>query len=509
MDGLGIDRQREDCLGIIQRNNWVLFDEYVDQSISATDRRVKRPAYQRMLKDYEAGYIDGIVAWDLDRLTRQPRELEDIIDMAQNRGLVVTTANGEADLRTDGGRLYARLKAGVALSEMERKSARQSRAHKQRAKLGVAPKGPRPLGYHTDGSVVENEAAVVRGLYLAVLKGTSLRTLTQVLDGTRDDVRVRDTDDSGRPVALHALPVMSVIRAIEINERRAEEGLPPKPVPEPKSGWLPSTLHGILRNPRYVGYSVYTDRTEKGRRDLGKRGPHNRTYWRERIVRDDKGQPVMGQWEPIVDESLWWMVQEKLNDPGRRTNRTGSTRRTHMGTSLYRCGECGDTVRSHGNRYRCINACLVRARGQIDDYVDEVVRSRLSEPDYVREFIAATAPADTENTDVREAITAERGRVARAEADYDDGIIEGRDLKRIRDKAEERIATLEKQMLSAASAVTVSPILLARSPEEAWVNADIDAKRQVIDALMTVTLHRGVHGNRAFNPDTVEITWRV
>lgn len=110
---------------------------------------------------------------------------------------------------------------------------------------------------------------------------------------------------------------------------------------------------------------------------------------------------------------------------------------------------------------------------------------------------------------MREAITAERGRVARAEADYDDGIIEGRDLKRIRDKAEASIATLEKQMLSAASAVTVSPILLARSPEAAWVNADIDAKRQVIDALMTVTLHRGVRGNRTFNPDTVEITWRV
>lgn len=181
----------------------------------------------------------------------------------------------------------------------------------------------------------------------------------------------------------------------------------------------------------------------------------------------------------------------------------------HMGTSLYRCGDCGGTVRSHGNRYRCINACLVRARGQIGDYVDEVVRSRLSEPDYVREFIAATAPADTENTDVREAITAERGRVTRAEADYDDGIIEGRDLKRIRDKAEASIATLERQLLSAASAVTVSPILLARSPEAAWANADIDAKRQVIDALMTVTLHRGVHGNRTFNPDTVEITWRV
>ncbi len=65
---------------------------------------------------------------------------------------------------------------------------------------------------------------------------------------------------------------------------------------------------------------------------------------------------------------------------------------------------------------------------------------------------------------MREAITAERGRVARAEADYDDGIIEGRDLKRIRDKAEASIATLEKRMLSAASAVTVSPTQSGEAP---------------------------------------------
>jgi hypothetical protein len=41
------------------------------------------------------------VCWDLDRLTRQPRQLEDWIDAATDNGLKLTTANGEADLATD------------------------------------------------------------------------------------------------------------------------------------------------------------------------------------------------------------------------------------------------------------------------------------------------------------------------------------------------------------------------------------------------------------------------
>ena len=69
-------------------------------------------------------------------MTRQPRQLEDWIERAEERGLVITTANGEADLSTDGGRMYARIKASVARSEVERKSARQKAANAQRARLG-------------------------------------------------------------------------------------------------------------------------------------------------------------------------------------------------------------------------------------------------------------------------------------------------------------------------------------------------------------------------------------
>ena len=36
-----------------------------------------------MLRDYEDGRIEGIIYYDLDRMARQPRDLEDQIDLAE------------------------------------------------------------------------------------------------------------------------------------------------------------------------------------------------------------------------------------------------------------------------------------------------------------------------------------------------------------------------------------------------------------------------------------------
>src|SRR5664280_3914608 len=99
------------------------------------------------------------------RLTRQPRQLEDWIDAAEDHGLLLTTANGEADLSTDGGRLVARIKASVARAEVERKSARQIRAAAQRADRGKPPSGARLRGYTDGGLIVADEALVVRSMF--------------------------------------------------------------------------------------------------------------------------------------------------------------------------------------------------------------------------------------------------------------------------------------------------------------------------------------------------------
>ncbi len=211
---LAVTRQREDCLEIVQGRGWSVAEEYVDNSISASSRTKVRPAYDRMVGDFAAGRFDALVCWDLDRLTRQPRQLEDWIDAAEERGLVLVTANGEADLSTDAGRLFARIKASVARAEVERKGARQRRAMAQRVENGRVPAGVRLTGYAPDGTVVEGEAELIRELFARFNAGESLHGLARWLT------------DTGVPT---------------------RRGAP----------WRPSSVRTILTNARYCGRQVY------------------------------------------------------------------------------------------------------------------------------------------------------------------------------------------------------------------------------------------------------------
>lgn len=211
---LAVERQREDCRAIASQRGWTVVEEYVDNSISASDARTNRPAYDRMVIDHDRGRFSALICWDLDRLTRQPRQLEDWIDAAEQSGLKLVTANGEADLTTDGGRMYARIKAAVARGEVERKGARQARAQRQRAEKGKPPAGVRLTGYTIKGELIPDEAATIREVFARFAAGDSLRSIARWLE------------DSGVPT------------------RRGGR-------------WNPSTVNGILTNARYAGRSTF------------------------------------------------------------------------------------------------------------------------------------------------------------------------------------------------------------------------------------------------------------
>lgn len=173
----GVDRQRHDCAELVKARGWELVDTFTDNDLSAYSGK-PRPAYAEMLEAVRAGRVDVVVAWHQDRLTRQPRELEDLIDALEAaRCEVETVRAGRIDLSTRSGRTNARLHGTLARDESEAKSERLQAMHAAKARAGEWPGGPRPYGYRPkDGNleVVDTEAEVVREAARRVLAGESL-----------------------------------------------------------------------------------------------------------------------------------------------------------------------------------------------------------------------------------------------------------------------------------------------------------------------------------------------
>ncbi|WP_280364243.1 recombinase family protein [Nocardia abscessus] len=177
-DQLAISRQRNACHKLCAERGWDPVD-YVDNDTSATGAKRKRPAWNQMLADLEEGTLGAVVCWDLDRLYREPIDLEYLIPLADRKGVALATVTGDVDLSTDNGRMFARIKGAVAKAETERRSARQRLKFRQLAEDGQSWASRRPFGYNLDDSVVPDELAAVAEAYEMVLRGHSLMSIVR------------------------------------------------------------------------------------------------------------------------------------------------------------------------------------------------------------------------------------------------------------------------------------------------------------------------------------------
>jgi site-specific DNA recombinase len=112
--GLGVGRQQADTRKLVDLRGWTLAEIYLDNDVSAYQPKVIRPDFERMLADLEAGVIQGIAVYDLDRLARQPADLERIISIYDRKPLVFATVQGDIDLSTPDGRTMARVMVAFA-----------------------------------------------------------------------------------------------------------------------------------------------------------------------------------------------------------------------------------------------------------------------------------------------------------------------------------------------------------------------------------------------------------
>lgn len=178
--GQGVKRQLQDCRKLARELRWPVYDEYVDNDVSAFSGKL-RPNYERMLEDVQAGEVDAVIVYNLDRLTRRPIEFEAFNATLAEAGVTqVRFVTGDVDLGTDDGLLYGRIQSAFAANESAVRSRRVRRKLDQVAAEGRPHGGSnRPFGFQDDKIAHKaDEVAVIRQLAKRYLAGESLRSLT-------------------------------------------------------------------------------------------------------------------------------------------------------------------------------------------------------------------------------------------------------------------------------------------------------------------------------------------
>ncbi|MEV8081127.1 recombinase family protein [Pseudarthrobacter oxydans] len=180
--GLGVERQLEDCRKLAKALGVTIAGEYSDNDISAYSGK-RRPAYERMLSDIEAGAIDIVLAWHTDRLHRLTLELERYIKACEPRQVGTHTVQaGKVDLATPSGRLNAKMLGNFAQFESEHKGDRIRRQKAQAAKQGKYLGGRIPWGWKVDGESIvidEDAARLIREGTEAIITGRSIISVTR------------------------------------------------------------------------------------------------------------------------------------------------------------------------------------------------------------------------------------------------------------------------------------------------------------------------------------------
>lgn len=224
------------------------------------------------------------------------------------------------------------------------------------------------------------------------------------------------------------------------------------------------------------------------------------------------------EWPAIIPEESWRAVVAYLSDPARRKNAKNVARRW-QGSGLYLCGVCEGPIQgtTNSNRrkvYRCADGHVSRNLAEVDGYVNAVVVERLRQPD-AREVLAPKPDAG-ESERLHEQAMALRSRLDELATLFADGAIDAQQLARGSAKLNTDLDLVRGRIASAMTGSAGVGIVDAPDPGAAWLEAPLDRRRAVLDALLTVTLLPGrgrppgwQPGQSYFNPELVRIEWKA
>ena len=212
-----LDAQREACAAFVlsqKHEGWTVLPELYDDG-GYSGGTMERPALERLIADIEAGRVDVVVVYKVDRLTRALSDFAKLVEVFDRRGVSFVSITQQFNTTSSMGRLTLNVLLSFAQFEREVIGERVRDKIAASKKKGMWMGGMPPLGYDVkDRKLLVNdaEAQTVVDIYRRYLAIKSVRDLKEELAarGIRSKRRVRPdgTVYGGRPIARGALYLM-------------------------------------------------------------------------------------------------------------------------------------------------------------------------------------------------------------------------------------------------------------------------------------------------------------
>lgn len=200
-----LEAQRESAESLIrsqQHEGWTCLPQrYDDAGYSGAD--LKRPALARLLADIEAGAIDAVVVYKVDRLSRSLLDFARMIACFEKRQVAFVAVTQQFNTASSMGRLVLNVLLSFAQFERELVSERTRDKLAAARRRGQWSGGVPPLGYDVRGGkllINQPEAAQVRKTFALYLERGTLWPTTVEL-ARRGWFTKRWTTRRGQPAA--------------------------------------------------------------------------------------------------------------------------------------------------------------------------------------------------------------------------------------------------------------------------------------------------------------------
>ncbi len=200
-----IDAQRDAGHAYIasqRAEGWIaVADDYDDPAFSGGN--MERPALKRLMADIEAGKIDIVVVYKIDRLTRSLADFSRMVDVFERHGVSFVSVTQQFNTTTSMGRLMLNILLSFAQFEREVTGERIRDKIAASKRKGMWMGGIPPLGYDVENRrlvINEKEAKTIRHIFkrFTELGSSTLLVKELRLDGvtskawTTQDGRVRE-----------------------------------------------------------------------------------------------------------------------------------------------------------------------------------------------------------------------------------------------------------------------------------------------------------------------------